>query len=167
MKKVVSIFSVLFFLAMFSTVALAADPVLYLDASNNPGHPDVWTNLGTAGGELSGEGNPPVLEEGAVERPDLGIVIPNAMFYTAYESGQCFGGPGNTVELFVEDWTIEFVCKRNGGALGEEHQLLPRPFLDILFRSRRRLDRHAVDVSVNYPERSHDKKLSHRAEKVG
>ena len=102
--------------------AVVPGAVLILDASNNPAHPDAWTNLGTAGGELSGEGNPPALEEGAMERPDLGIVVPNAMFYTAHESGQCFGGPGNTVELLVEDWTVEFVCRRNGEALGEEHQ---------------------------------------------
>ena len=124
MKKIVSIFSVLFFLAVFSTVALAADPVLYLDAANNPAHPDAWTNLGTAGGQLSSGGNPPVLEEGPMEKPELGIVIPNVMFYTAHESGQCFGDAGDGIELFLEDWTVEFTCRRNGGMLGEEHQVL-------------------------------------------
>ena len=123
MKKVFSIFTVLFFLAMFSTIALA-DPVLSLDASDNPGHPDVWTNLGAAGGELSGEGNPPILEQGDIEIPATGLVMPGAMFYTAVESGQCYGGPGNTVELFVEDWTLEFLIRLNGeDMLGEEHQL--------------------------------------------
>ena len=124
MKKVVSIFSVLFFLAMFSTVALGADPVLNLDASNNPGHPDAWTNLGTAGGELSGAGNPPALEEGPMEKPDLGIVIPSVMFYTAHEAGQCFGDAGDGIELFLEDWTLEFTCRRNGLNFGDEHQIL-------------------------------------------
>jgi len=43
--------------------------VLYLDASDNPAHPDIWRNLGTAGGELSGEGNPPELEKGIIKIP--------------------------------------------------------------------------------------------------
>ena len=55
MRRVVSILSTVFFLAISSTIALAdivPGALLYLDAANNPGHPDAWTNLGTAHGEL-------------------------------------------------------------------------------------------------------------------
>ena len=124
MKKVVSIFSVLFFLAMFSTIALGADPVLYLDASNNPAHPEAWTNLGTAGGELSGKGKPPVLEQGDIEIPSIGLALSGAKFYTHKKPGQCFGDSEDGMELFLVDWTVEFLCRRNGGKLGGEHQVL-------------------------------------------
>ena len=124
MKKVVSIFSVLFFLAIFSTVVLATDPVLYLDAANNPAGPDAWENLGTAGGELSGEDNPPEEDKGTVEIAALDVNMPDSEFYTFKESGQGFGGPGNTVELFLEDWTLELLLRRNGGKLGPYHELV-------------------------------------------
>ena len=126
MKKLFLASSLVFLLAMVYTVAAVAEvpgAVLVLDPSNNPAHPDAWTNLGTAGGELSGEGNPPALEQGDIDIPAVGLAMQGAMFYTAHESGQCYGGPGNTLELFVEDWTVEFLIRRNGGMLGEEHQL--------------------------------------------
>lgn len=125
MRKVVSIFSTIFFLAMACTIALAdvvPGAVLYLDASDNPGHKDAWTNLGTAGGELLAADEAPELEEGKIEIPDLGIVQQNAKYYTAKKSLQTFGGPvPDNPELLLEDWTLEFLCKRNGDFFVEEH----------------------------------------------
>ena len=126
MKKLILIFSVVFLLTTVYTIAPAdvvSGAVLYLDAADNSEHDDAWENLGTAGGELSGEGNPPKLEKGTIAVPALEIEIPNSSFYTHKESGQCFGGPGDTVELFLDDWTIEFLLRRNGLTLGDEHQL--------------------------------------------
>ena len=125
MKKVVSIFSTIFFLAIACTIALA-DPipgaVLYLDASDNPGHADAWTNLGTAGGELPAADEAPELEEGKIEIPALGIAEPGVKYYTTKKSLQTFGGPvADNPELFLEDWTLEFLCKRNGDFFVEEH----------------------------------------------
>ena len=126
MKKLVSIFSVVFLLTTVYTIAPAdvvSGAVLYLDAADNPAYDDGWENLGTAGGELSSEGNPPEEDGGTIEIPALDIKMPDSKFYTFEESGQGFGGAGNTVELSLEDWTIEFLLRRNGLQLGEEHQL--------------------------------------------
>lgn len=124
MKKVVSIFGVLFILATICTVALA-DPVpgalLYLDARDNPAHDDAWTNLGTVGGELSGAGKPPVLEEDTIAIPALGIDT-ISKFYTHEKSGQCWGDQGDDLKLFLKDWTLEFLFKING----DSHQNSPR-----------------------------------------
>ena len=125
MRKVVSILSMVFFLAMSSTIALAGvvpGATLYLDASDNPAHPDAWTNLGTAGDELPAGDKSPVLEEGTINIPALNFVLPNAKFYTCKESLQTFGGPvGANPELPLEDWTFEALCRRNGDVLLEEH----------------------------------------------
>ena len=121
MRKVISILSAAFFLATVCTIALAdAVPgaLLYLDARDNPAHPDAWTNLGTVGGELSGAGNPPELGEGTIAIPDLGINMPNSKFYTHKESDQCWGEEADGLELFLEDWTIEFLLRCNGAMLG-------------------------------------------------
>ena len=40
-------------------------PILYLDAADNPAHPSAWTNLGTAGGQLSSRGGGAKLEQNA------------------------------------------------------------------------------------------------------
>ena len=72
MKNVVSIFGVLFILLTTCAIALAdAVPgaLLYFDARDNRAHPGAWRNLGTVGGELSGAGNSPELEEGAIAIP--------------------------------------------------------------------------------------------------
>ena len=125
MKKLVLFLSVAFLLTTIYTIAPAdvvPGAVLYLDAADNPEGDDAWTNLGTAGGELSSEGNPPVEDEGTIAIPALNAEVRDSKFYTFEESTQGYGGPGNTVELFLEDWTIEALCRRNGGALGEEHQ---------------------------------------------
>ena len=126
MKKLILVLSVVFLLTTVYTIALAdavSGAVLYLDARDNPADPDAWTNLGTAGGELSGAGNPPEPDDGTIEIPSLGIKVPNSKFYTHEESGQCWGADGDGIELFLEDFTIEFLLRLNGPALGEEHHL--------------------------------------------
>lgn len=120
MKKLYLASSLVFLLAMVYTVAAVAEipgAVLILDAAVNPGHPDVWTNVGTAGGELTAEGTPSALD----------LAMPGAMFDTGDQSGEAFGGipaRGSTVVLFPEVWTMEFLCRRNGRPLvGIEHFL--------------------------------------------
>ena len=98
------------------------DPVLYLDASDNPAHPNAWENLGTEGGELPAADKPLELEEGEIKIPALGIVQPDVKYYTTKESLQTFGGPPpKNPPLFFEDWTLEFLCRRNGDFFVEEH----------------------------------------------
>ena len=125
MKIVTSICTTIFFLAIISTVAFAnvvEDPVLYLDAAENPAHPDAWENLGTEGGELLATDKPMELEEGEIKIPALGINEPNAKYYTTTESLSTFGGPpAKNTPLFFEDWTLEFLCRRNGDFFVEEH----------------------------------------------
>ena len=125
MKTVISIYTTIFFLWMACTIAFAnvvPDPVLYLDASDNPADPKAWKNLGTEGGELLAADKPMVLEEGEIKIPALGIVQPNAKYYTTKESLQTFGGPPQkNTPLFFEDWTLEFLCRRNGDFFVEEH----------------------------------------------
>ena len=126
MRKVVSILSIVFFLAMSSTIALAdvvPGAVVSLDASDNPMYPDAWTNLGTAGGQLLANDSAMDLETGTIEIPAIGFVMENAMWYTAVESRQVWGGPvGANPEVFVEEFTLEILCKRNGNLFAEEHQ---------------------------------------------
>lgn len=99
-------------------------PILYLDAADNPAHPRAWTNLGTAGGQLSSRGGGAKLEPNA--GPDGGPA------YTADRAGQSYGQAG--ISLFFEDWTIEIWVKRDGPAAGRgEHQIFgmadrPWPF---------------------------------------
>ncbi len=100
------------------------EPILYLDAADNPAHPKAWTNLGTAGGQLSSRGG------GAKLEPNSG---PNGgPAYTANRAGQSYGQAG--ISLFFEDWTVEIWVKRNGPAVGGgEHQIFgmadrPWPF---------------------------------------
>ena len=99
-------------------------PILYLDAADNPAHPRAWTNLGTAGGQLSSRSGGAKLEPNA--GPDGGPA------YTADRAGQSYGQAG--ISLFFEDWTIEIWVKRNGPASGGgEHQIFgmadrPWPF---------------------------------------
>ncbi len=125
MKTFVSIYTTLLFLLMACTIAFAnvvPDPVLYLDAADNPADPKAWKNLGTEGGELLAADKPMVLEEGEIKIPALGIVQPNAKYYTTKESHSTFGGPPQkNTPLFFEDWTLEFLCRRNGDFFVEEH----------------------------------------------
>ena len=121
MQKAVSIFGVSFFLATICTIVLAdAVPgaLLYFDArDNNRAHPDAWRNLGTVGGELSGAGKPPELEQGTIAIPALGIDT-NSKFYTHNKADQAWGDQGDDLEFFIEDWTLEFLFKLHG----ENHQ---------------------------------------------
>ena len=127
MRKVSSILSVAFFLAIACATAIgqAVVPgaVLYLDAANNPAHPDAWTNLGTAGRELSSNGQPPQLENGPINIPALNIVMPGMNYYTAVEMFQTFGGKQSTnPELFLDEgFTLEFLLRRNGDMFLEQH----------------------------------------------
>ncbi len=125
MRPIVSICTTLFFVSMACSIALAnvvADPVLYLDASDNPAHPTAWENLGTEGGELLEADKAPTLEEGTIKIPALGINQENVKYYTTKESLQTFGGPpAKNTPLFFEDWTLEFLCRRNGDFFVEEH----------------------------------------------
>jgi hypothetical protein len=127
MRRVMTIISTVFFLATFCTIALGdvvPGAVLYLNARDNPAHPDAWTNLGTAGGELPAVDTAPKLEEGRIKFPDTGIDENNVKHYTATGSNQTFGGPPDTnPDLFLKDWTIEFLCKRNGDPFDIEHGL--------------------------------------------
>ncbi len=99
-------------------------PILYLDSADNPAHPRAWTNLGTAGGQLSSRGGGAKLERNA--GPHGGPA------YTADRAGQSYGQAG--ISLLFEDWTIEIWVKRNGPAAGGgEHQIFgmadrPWPF---------------------------------------
>ena len=125
MKTVMSIYTIVFLLSIVCSLAFAnvvPDPVLYLDASDNPADPKAWKNLGTEGGELLAADKPMVLEEGEIKIPALGIVQPNAKYYTTKESHSTFGGPPQkNTPLFFEDWTLEFLCRRNGDFFVEEH----------------------------------------------
>ena len=131
MKRITAILSVGFLLAMASSAALGfiAEPIFWLDAGDNPAHPDGWTNLGAAGGVLLAE-LPPALEADA--GPD------GTPTYTATEAGQSFGGAEEAVSLFFEDWTIELMMKYLGQAVGGgEHQLFclidtPWPFTQCI-----------------------------------
>lgn len=125
MKITISICTALFLLSIACTITFAdvvADPVLYLNAADNPAHPKAWENLGTEGGELLAADNPPELEEGTIKIAALGINEQNVKYYTTKESLQTFGGPpAKNTPLFFEDWTLEFLCRRNGDFFVEEH----------------------------------------------
>ena len=129
MKRVTAILSVGFLLAMTGSMALGfvPEPILWLDAADNPAHPDGWTNLGTAGGVMPTT-QPPDLEPAA--GPD------GTPTYTA-TPGQCFGPEGGP-SLIVEDWTLEAWAIRYGPAEGEsEHHFIvmadmPWPFTQCI-----------------------------------
>ncbi len=125
MKTAISICTTIFFLSMVCAIAFAQvvpDPVLYLNAAENGAHPDAWENIGTAGGELPAADKAPELEEGTIKIGALGIDQPNVKYYTTKDSHQTFGGPPpDNPELFFQDWTLEFLCRRNGDFFLEEH----------------------------------------------
>ncbi len=125
MRRAVPILRVVFFLAGAPAIALAGavpGALLHLDASDNPGHPDAWTNLGAARGELPAGNKTPILETGTIEIPGLGFTLKNTKFYTCNQSGQTFGGPeGTNPELPLSSWTFEALMKRNGDVLFKEH----------------------------------------------
>ena len=72
MRKVMSILSAAFFMTTLCAAAFAdivPGAVLYLDARDNPTHPDAWTNLAGDGGSLPPMALAPALEEGAHQNP--------------------------------------------------------------------------------------------------
>jgi hypothetical protein len=113
-KKLLAACSIL--TLMFGMSSIAQDvpaPVLYFDASNNPAHPDAWTNLGTAGGEVERVGNvqfEPAGDDGPAR-------------YTSMEIGGVFNSEDGDPTVHLEDWTIEMYCKNNGPKFGDEEQL--------------------------------------------
>ena len=128
MKTVISIYTTIFFLAMTSVIAFAGvvpDPVLYLNAADNPAHPDAWENLGTEGGELPAADKAADLEEGTIKIAALGINQPGVKYYTTTDSHQTWGGPPKkNTPIFLQDWTLEFLCRRNGDFFVEEHHFV-------------------------------------------
>ena len=81
MGRAVAMFCMALFMAITCSIGISqADMVIDLDASNNPDHPNAWTNLGTAGGAFLGNDEAPTLEEGTIEIPALGYVQPNAKY---------------------------------------------------------------------------------------
>ncbi len=99
--------------------------VLHLDASNNRGTRTRWFNLGTAGGRLGSSDRHDRrlrVEEGEIEIPSIGF-SGRRKYYTATAPSQTFGGPVDTnPQLYLGDWTLEFLCKRNGNLFNVEHQ---------------------------------------------
>ena len=99
--------------------------VLHLDASNNSGAIAHWVNLGTAGGRLltpDRSDRRPRVEEGEIDIPLIGF-SGRRQYFTATWSRQTFGGPVHTnPKLYLGDWTLEFLCKRNGNLFDLEHQ---------------------------------------------
>ena len=95
---------------------------LLLDASHNPGTIRRWVNLGAAGKRLLAADIPPRLEVGEIQIPSIGF-SGRRKYFTAATSGQTFGGPVDTnPKLYLGDWTLEFLCKRNGNLFAQEHQ---------------------------------------------
>ena len=96
--------------------------VLLLDASNNPGTTAPWVNQGTAGGTLLFSEWQPRVEEGEIEIPSIGF-RGRRRYYTLAATRQIFGGPvDKNPPLYLGDWTLEFLCKRNGNLFHREHQ---------------------------------------------
>lgn len=113
-KKLLAACSIL--TLMFGMSSIAQDvpaPVLHFDASNNPAHPDAWTNLGTAGGEVERVGD--------VQFEPAGGDGPAR--YTPMEQGAVFNSEDADPTVHLEDWTIEMHCKNNGPMFGGEEQL--------------------------------------------
>ena len=127
MKKVISILGAAFILTTLYT-AVHADivpgAVLYFDARDNPTHPDAWTNLADAGGSVPPMVLAPALEEGPIKIPDIGINERKTKYYTSRQSAEMYGTKAWNPPLGIDDWTIEFLVRRNGDLFREEHQLL-------------------------------------------
>ena len=158
MRKIISIFSVVFFLTISCTITfgqIAPGAVFYLDAADNPGHPDVWTNLGTAGGEIRAIDAAPVLEEGKIDIPNTGFVLANAKYYTGTRVGLIFGSPPDTnPDLTLEEWTLELLCRRNGGAKDRDNGIIGfRPGSDNEDDNEVSLivQKSTTELSIHYP----------------
>ena len=127
MRTIISILGAAFFLTIPCTLALAdivPGAVLYLDARDNPTHPDAWTNLAGDGGEIPPMVLAPALEEGPIKITDIGINERKTKYYTSRKSAEMYGSKAFNPPLGLDDWTIEFLVRRNGDLFREEHQLL-------------------------------------------
>lgn len=126
MRKVMTLLGAVFFLPTLCVAAFAdivPGAVLHLDARNNPNHPDAWTSIAEAGGHVPPMDAPPALEEGPIKIPDIGIDEPKAKYYTSRKRAEMYGTKAFAPPLAIEDWTIEFLVRRNGDMFHEEHQL--------------------------------------------
>ena len=127
--------------------------VLHLDASNNSGTITHWVNLGTAGGRLLASDRLPTIEEGEIEIPSIGFSS-RRRYYTATAPREIFGGPLHAnPQLYLGDWTLEFLCKRNGNRFIHEHQFAgfqnsPREGLQGI-RLRLLIDGRELELSIH------------------
>ena len=90
--------------------------VLHLDALNQKVTDRAWKNLGSLGGSVSAAlaDQIPRLRDGRIKIPEVGYSRA-AKWYVARDIGQGFAGtPGKAPKLKLEDWTAEFLAKRNG-----------------------------------------------------
>ena len=94
---------------------LVPGALLNLDAREQNEGDKAWKNLGEAGGEILATGKGPVLEEGNIKIPALGI-NELAKWYTLEESNSTFSAPAGdpVTKLAIEDWTLEILARRNG-----------------------------------------------------
>ena len=127
--------------------------VLLLDASNNSGTITHWVNLGTAGGRLLASDRLLTVEEGEIEIPSIGF-SGRRRYYTATAPRETFGGPAHAnPQLYLGDWTLEFLCKRNGNQFIQEHQFAgfqnsPREGLQGI-RLRLFIDGRELELSIH------------------
>ena len=127
--------------------------LLHLDASNNSGTITHWVNLGTAGGRLLASDRLPTIEEGEIEIPSIGF-SGRRKYYTATSPREIFGGPVQAnPKLYLGDWTLEFLCKRNGNRFIQEHQFAgfqntPREELQGI-RLRLLIDGRELELSIH------------------
>ena len=127
MRKVISILGAAFILTTLYTAThadIVPGAVLYFDARDNPTHPDAWTNLAADGGSVPPMALKPALEEGPIKIPDIGINERKTKYYTSRKSTEMYGTKAWNPPLAIDDWTIEFLVRRNGDLFREEHQLL-------------------------------------------
>lgn len=126
MRKAISILGAAFILTtLYATVHADIVPgaVFYLDARDNPTHPDAWTNLAGDSGSIPPMVLAPALEEGPIKIPDIGINERKTKYYTSRQSAEMYGTKAWNPPLGLDDWTIEFLVRRNGDLFREEHQL--------------------------------------------